>query len=125
MEPSGVGGLGVLPWLGGGLGICFSFALVLYNLIALIGLIREGGDEKPSVISMIAWAVAFVSFLLGPCGFVTAFLAFVLSRIEQNRIYAEKSPLRSTRPCEMATINSLLAMVSTAIFTLVAIASLL
>lgn len=110
-------GLGFAPWIGGGLGVCFGVALFLYNLIALIQVLREPGPERPSAVSMVAWALAFVSMFLGPCGLFTAGLAFIVARVENNRIFTEKSPVASSRPVEMATINSLLAIVFTVVFT--------
>jgi hypothetical protein len=116
-------GLGFVPFLGLGLGACFGVALVLYNLIVLISVLREASDEKPSAVSLIAWALGFVAVFLGPCGLLLAVIAIGLSRFEQGRIFSDQSTMRSTRPCEMATINGLLAIVSTVLFTLVTIAS--
>lgn len=116
-------GLGIVPFLGLGLGACFGVALLLYNLIVLVSVLREGGDEKPSTLSMVAWGVGLAAAFLGPCGVFLALIAWGLSRYEQGRIYSEQSTLRSTRPCEMATINALLAIVSTVLCTLVAVAA--
>lgn len=114
-------GLSFVPFLGLGLGSCFGVALVLYNLIVLISVLREGGDERPSGLSMVAWGLGFVAVFLGPCGLFLALVAIGISRFEQGRIFNEQSPMRSTRPCEMATINGLLAIVSTVLFTLVTV----
>ena len=116
-------GLSFLPFLGLGLGSCFGVALVLYNLIVLISVLREGGDERPSALSLVAWGLGFVAVFLGPCGLFLAMVAIGISRYEQGRIFTEQSSMRSTRPCEMATINGLLAIVSTVLFTLVTIAA--
>jgi hypothetical protein len=121
VTPAPETGLGFAPFVGGGLGLCFGCALILYNLVALIQVLREPGPEKPSALSMGAWAIAFVSLFLGPCGLFTAFVAFVIGRIESGRIMAEKSPVASSRPIEMATINSLLAMVFTLLTTIMVI----
>ncbi len=116
-------GLSFVPFLGLGLGSCFGVALVLYNLVVLISVLREGGDERPSALSMVAWGLGFVAVFLGPCGLFLALVAIGLSRFEQGRIFSELAPMRSTRPCEMATINGLLAIVSTVLFTLVTVAA--
>lgn len=113
--------LGFAPWAGGGLGVCFGIALFLYNVIALVQVLRA--PEKPSAISMVAWALAFVSVFIPTCGFFLAIVAFIMGRVENNRIFTEKSPVASSRPVEMATINSLLAMVFTVVFTAMAIAA--
>lgn len=118
-------GLGFVPFLGLGLGSCFGVALVLYNLLVLISVLREGGDERPSALSMVAWGLGFVAVFLGPCGLFLALVAIGISRFEQGRIFTEQSAMRSTRPCEMATINGLLAIVSTVLFTLVTVAAFL
>lgn len=110
-------GMGFMPYIGGGLGLCFGTALMLYNLIALIQVLRDPSPERPSPLSMGAWAIAVLSLFLGPCGLFTAMVAFIIGRVESGRIMAEKSPVASGRPIEMATINSLLAIVFTLMIT--------
>ena len=104
--PTGAGALLIV----GGIGGCFSLILVAYNLIVLIGFLRESAKDKPSTISIVAWVVSLVSVSLGPCGFVVGLVSFFVARYEQGRIYNEESTVRSTTPCEIASMNAIVAI---------------
>ena len=98
-------------YVSGILGSCGFMILVLYNLIGLIGFLREDTTEKASGLSKAAWAIGFLSFMFGPCTWFAAALALILARIERGRIYQEKSPLASATPCRMANINGAINLV--------------
>ncbi len=89
-----------------GLGSCIGFLLLAYNVVGLISYLREDtGGESASALAKAAWAIGFLSGLLGPCAWLGAVVAIVLARVERSRIYAEKAPLAGATPCRMAAVN--------------------
>lgn len=105
-------------YVAGTLGSCIGILLFLYNVVGVVSFLREDtGGESASMLSKGAWAIGFLSLLLGPCAWFGALLALILARVERGRIYAEKSPLAGATPCRMASVNGGLVLVIWAIFT--------
>lgn len=98
-------------------GSCMGLFLLLYNVVGLVGFLREDNTEPASGLAKAAWAVGFFSGLLGPCAWVGAVLALVLARVERGRIYAETSSLSGATPCRMATVNGGLILAMWAILS--------
>ncbi len=108
------------------MGSCMWFILVFYNLAGLFSYSREDTDgESASAMAKMAWAIGFLSFLLGPCAFLGALLAIVLSRVETGRMYSEKSSLAGATPCRMASVNGGVNLLMWVIFTAGIVAGLM
>lgn len=105
-DPSGAASGLVALYVSATLGSCLWFIMLAYNVGALFSFIRNKGDDKPSGLSMAAWAVGFLSFLLGPCAWFGAILAMVLANVERRRIFQDKSTFASATPCRHASVNS-------------------
>ena len=95
----------VILYVSSGIGSCAWVALLLYNLVALIGFFRESTEGSASMLSKAAWAVGFFSFLLGPCAWFGGLVAIVLASVERRRIYQDKSSFASATPCRHASVN--------------------
>lgn len=92
-------------WFAGGLGSCLWLVQLMYNAVALFSYVRSKGDEHASGLAMGAWALGFVSFLLGPCAPVGGVVAMVVAAVERQRIFQDKSPFASAIPCRHASVN--------------------
>lgn len=111
-------------YVAGTMGSCIGILLFLYNVVGVISFLREDtGGESASMLSKAAWAIGFLSGLLGPCAWFGALLALILARVERGRIYAEKSPLAGATPCRMASVNGGMILVIWAVFTAGAVAT--
>ena len=105
-------------YVAGTLGSCVGALLFLYNVVGLVSFMREDtGGESASMLAKAAWAIGFLSGLLGPCMWFGAVIALILARVERGRIYAEKSPLAGATPCRMASVNGGLMLVIWVVFT--------
>ncbi len=104
-----LGQLGLL-WAAVGIDCCCLSVLLLFNIYSLVSFMREDREERASSLSMAAWAIGFISPLLGPCAVIPALLAMVLAGFERKRIYQEKSPLASSTPARMGSINGNVAV---------------
>ncbi len=103
------GQLGLL-WAAVGIDCCGLSAILLFNIYSLVSFMREDREEGASSLSLAAWAIGFISPLLGPCAIFPALLAMVLAGFERKRIYQEKSPLASSTPARMGSINGNVAL---------------
>jgi len=88
-----------------GFNLCVLSVLVLYNIVALIGFMREKTDESASGLAKGAWVVGLLSLFMGPCGWFFGLLAMILANVERRRMYQEKSPLASATPVRMGSVN--------------------
>ena len=79
-----LGPTGIAMYGGGGCGLCLTSLILLSNLLALFRYAGGEGDEAASPGSLTAWGLTVVSFFLGPCGFITALIGFVMARIERG-----------------------------------------
>ena len=112
-----------LLYAASGFGSCIWFLLMFYNLISLIQFMRSDTDgETASGLSKAAWAVGFLSFLLGPCMWFGAVIALIMSKVERGRIYTEVSSFASSTPCTMGSINGGVTLVMYAVFLVGALA---
>lgn len=102
-EPASAGW--VVIGLAGGLGSCLWSVMILYNIGALIGVMRDKGDEASSALSKAAWAVGFFSLVLGPCAWLGALVAMIMANVERRRIFSDKSTFASATPCRHASVN--------------------
>lgn len=110
-------------YVGAFFGSCMGLFLLLYNVVGLVGFLREDNVEPASALAKAAWAVGLLSGLLGPCAWVGAVLALILARVERGRIYAETSSLSGATPCRMATVNGGLILAMWAVLSLLSLAS--
>jgi hypothetical protein len=116
MEEEAANGFFLL-YVSSGMGSCIWMILVFYNLISLVGFMRsDTGGESASVLSKLAWAVGFFSFMLGPCAWLGAVAALIMAKVERGRIYEEASTVASSTPCSMASINGGVTLVLCALF---------
>ena len=112
MEPSPIASANLtVLWLASGFGSCLWFVMLGYNAVALVGYLRYKGDDVASGLSKGAWALGFLSFLLGPCSWLGALAAIVLASVERNRIFQDKSTFASAIPCRHAQVNGTFTLV--------------
>jgi hypothetical protein len=120
----GEAGSGLLV-VGAGIGSCFAVILALYNAWIFIGFARETHKDRPSTAALAAWALSLLALFL-PCGgFFLAVITFFLARYEQGRIYNEESPISSTTPCDIASMNSMVVIVANLLFGLLGLLDLM
>ena len=95
-----------LFFIGLGGASCLGMLLTVYNLFVLIGVFRAKEEEPASGLAKGAWALSLIAWFLGPCGLFVAFIAWVIARLEGNKIWREESPISSATPVRMATVNA-------------------
>ncbi len=95
----------MIIYVASGVGTCVWCGLLIYNLVAIIGFLRESTEGSASMLSKGAWAVGFFAFLLGPCAWLGGLVAIVLASVERRRIYQDKSSFASATPCRHASVN--------------------
>ena len=106
-----------------GFNLCVLSVLVLYNIVALVGFMREKTDESASGLAKGAWIVGLISLFVGPCGWFFGLVAMILANVERRRMYQEKSPLASATPVRMASVNGGAVLFMTIIAVLGGLAS--
>lgn len=116
-DPSGAASGFVALYVSATLGSCLWFIMLMYNIGALFSFLRNKSDEKPSGLSMAAWAVGFLSFVLGPCAWLGALVAMILANVERRRIFQDKSTFASATPCRHASVNSAFTMLTWLLIT--------
>lgn len=94
----------------GGVGNCIILLLALYNLIALIGVMRSKDEGGASAIAKGAWGVGCLSAVIFPCAPLLSLVAIIMSRIEIGRVYRDESPLASATPARMGSVNGGVAL---------------
>ena len=97
-------------YAGSGSIVCIASVLLLYNLIVLVGQIRQKSDEAVSGMAKAAWALSVVSLFLGPCIWLGALVSIVLGRVERGRIYRGESTIASATAARMAALNGWFAL---------------
>lgn len=126
MEPTIVlaaGGSFVMLYAMSGVGSCIGILIALYNLIMVIGFMREQTDGAASAMSKASWGVGCLALLFMPCGWFFGLVAIILSRVETGRIYRDESPLASATPTRMGSLNGAMAIVIFMLYFVGAIAS--
>ena len=105
--------------IAGGVGQCVIFFLALYNLVALIGVMRSADDEGggASALSKGAWGIGCLAAVLFPCAPLFSLIAVVLSRVEIGRVYRDESTLASATPARMGSVNGGVAFLVWALVT--------
>lgn len=99
-------------YLGMGVGNCIIFLLALYNLVALIGVMRSSDEDgSASGLAKGAWGMGCLSAMFFPCAPLLSLLAVVMSRIEIGRVYRDESTLASATPARMGSVNGGIAFV--------------
>lgn len=93
-------------YLFSGVGQCVLFLLALYNLFALIGVMRAETEEGASGLAKGAWGMGCLSAILYPCAPLFSLIAVIMSRIEIGRVYRDESPLASATPARMGSVNA-------------------
>jgi len=93
-----------------GIGQCITLLLALYNVVAVVGVMRSEDEGSASGMAKGAWGVGCLSMLFIPCAPVLSILAIVLSRIEIGRVYRDESPLASATPARMGSVNGGMAL---------------
>lgn len=97
--------------LSASVGSCIFLLLVLYNLVALIGVMRSDDEVGASGLAKAAWGVGFLSVIFITCSPLLSLIAVVLSRVEIGRVYRDESPLASATPARMGSVNAGVAFV--------------
>lgn len=69
------------------------------------------------MLSLAAWALGALCLFLGPCAWLGALTALLLSNIERRRIFQDKSTFASAAPCRHASVNAGLALLVTVVLT--------
>ena len=105
-ESTATPGPNALFFIGLGGASCLGMLLTVYNLFVLIGVFRAKDEEAASGMAKAAWALSLAAWFLGPCGLFVAFIAWVIARLEGNKIWREESPISSATPVRMATVNA-------------------
>lgn len=93
-------------YLFAGVGNCVLFLLAIYNLVALIGVMRADTEQGASGLAKGAWGMGCLSALIYPCAPLFSLVAVVMSRIEIGRVYRDESPLASATPARMGSVNA-------------------
>lgn len=93
-------------YLFSGVGNCVLLLLGLYNLVALVGVMRAENDEAASGLAKGAWGVGCLAAVFYPCAPLFSLIAVVMSRIEIGRVYREESTLASATPARMGSVNA-------------------
>lgn len=97
-------------YLFAGVGNCVILMLALYNLVALIGVMRSGDEVGASGLAKGAWGIGCLSAVIFPCAPLLSLIAIVLSRVEIGRVYRDESPLSSATPARMGSVNGGIAL---------------
>ena len=105
---------GSMFWMGSTTCCLFS-VMFLYNLYAGAQFRREEHDEKPSRLSMAAWGLGLLGYVVPCCAGVLPVTAVVLGAVERRRIYRGRSSLASSTPARLATINGVMALLGQAL----------
>jgi hypothetical protein len=124
MEADAGGTSFFILYLFSGVGNCVIFLLGLYNLIALIGVMRSEDEVGASGLAKGAWGVGCLAAVLFPCAPLLSLIAIVLSRVEISRVYRDESPLASATPARMGSVNGGVALVVWLLVTVGAILNL-
>ncbi|MCB9676642.1 MAG: hypothetical protein H6737_16110 [Alphaproteobacteria bacterium] len=93
-----------------GVGQCITVLLGLYNLVAIVGVMRSEDEGSASGMAKGAWATGCLSAVLIPCAPLLSLVAIILSRIEIGRVYRDESPLASATPARMGSVNGGVAL---------------
>ncbi|MEZ4316639.1 MAG: hypothetical protein R3F61_04025 [Myxococcota bacterium] len=93
-----------------GVGQCITLLLALYNLVAIVGVMRSDDDGSASALSKGAWGLGCLAAILTPCAPVLSLIAIIMSRIEIGRVYRDESPLASATPARMGSVNGGVAL---------------
>lgn len=94
---------------------CLFSVMFFYNLYAGAQFRREEHDEKPSRLSMAAWGLGLLAYVVPCCPGILPIIAMVLGTVERRRIYRGRSTLASSTPARMATINGVMALLGHAL----------
>ena len=89
---------------------CVFSVMFVYNLYGGAQFRREEHDEKASSLSMAAWGIGLLAYLPLCCPGLLAVVAIVMSWVERQRIYSDRSTLASSTPARMGTINGVMAL---------------
>ncbi len=94
----------------GGVGSCVVMLLAVYNIIALVGVMRSDDEGAASAMAKGAWGVGCLSVILFPCAPLLSIVAMIVSRLEIGRVYRDESPLASATPARMGSVNGGVAL---------------
>ncbi len=94
---------------------CLFSVMFLYNLYAGAQFRREEHDEKPSGLSMASWGVGLLAYVVPCCPGALPVMAMLMAAVERRRIYQGRSPLASSTPARLGTINGVMALVGHAL----------
>ncbi len=95
---------------------CILSVLVLYNLVALVQRLRDKSDEQAGGLAKGAWGLSVVSLFLSlGCGWLTAIIALIMARIERGRAYRGESSMGSLPAVRIASLNSVFALILSAV----------
>lgn len=108
-------------YLFAGVGNCVILLLSLYNLVALIGVMRSEDEVGASGLAKGAWGMGCLAAILIPCSPLISLIAVVMSRIEISRVYRDESPLASATPARMGSVNAGVAFLVWLLLTLGAV----
>lgn len=100
-----------IMYLFSGVGQCVLFLLALYNLVALISVMRSEGDGA-SGLAKGAWGMGCLAAIFYPCAPLLSLIAVVMSRVEIGRVYRDESPLASATPARMGSVNGGIAFLA-------------
>lgn len=105
---------GSMFWMGSTTCCLFS-VMFLYNLYAGAQFRREEHEDKPSRLSMAAWGVGLLAYVMPCCPGVLPVTAMIMAAVERRRIYQGRSALASSTPARLGNINGVMALVGHAL----------
>jgi hypothetical protein len=112
-------------YLFGGVGNCVVMLLALYNVIALVGVMRSDDEGASSGLAKGAWGMGCLSVVFFPCAPILSIVAMILSRLEIGRVYRDESPLASATPARMGSVNGGVALLVFALWSVGVLATVL